>query len=104
MGLLKDILAAVAEAKTNVVSVNARVRKDKVAVTNIGADGDVTSGWTHGRTGEANLPCGEGTGRARQSGGARDRAACTLEGVRYFSTLGELSRPGGALTGGAGER
>ena len=35
VGLLKDILAAVTETKTNVVSVNARVRKDKVGVVNI---------------------------------------------------------------------
>ena len=32
VGLLKDILAAIADSKTNVVSVNARVRKDKVGV------------------------------------------------------------------------
>ncbi len=38
VGLLKDILAAVAETKTNALSVNARVRKDKVAVTNIVLD------------------------------------------------------------------
>ncbi|MGH2406095.1 MAG: RelA/SpoT family protein, partial [bacterium] len=38
VGLLKDILAAIAETKTNVLSVNARVRKDKVAVTNIVLD------------------------------------------------------------------
>ena len=38
VGLLKDILAAIAETKTNVVSVNARIRKDKVAVTNIVLD------------------------------------------------------------------
>ena len=35
VGLLKDMLAAVTETKTNVVSVNARVRKDKVGVVNI---------------------------------------------------------------------
>jgi GTP pyrophosphokinase len=38
VGLLKDVLAAIAETKTNVLSVNARVRKDKVAVTNIVLD------------------------------------------------------------------
>jgi len=38
VGLLKDILAAIAEGHTNVVSVNARVRKDKVAVVNIVLD------------------------------------------------------------------
>lgn len=38
VGLLKDILAAIAEAKTNVVSVNARVRKDKVGVVNLVLD------------------------------------------------------------------
>ncbi len=38
VGLLKDILAAIAETKTNALSVNARVRKDKVAVTNIVLD------------------------------------------------------------------
>src|SRR3972149_5135315 len=35
VGLLKDILAAIADSRTNVVSVNARVRKDKVAVVNL---------------------------------------------------------------------
>ncbi len=38
VGLLKDILAAIAESRTNVVSVNARVRKDKVAVVNLVLD------------------------------------------------------------------
>ena len=38
VGLLKDVLAAIAETKTNALSVNARVRKDKVAVTNIVLD------------------------------------------------------------------
>ncbi|MGH2453256.1 MAG: RelA/SpoT family protein [bacterium] len=38
VGLLKDILAAVGESRTNVVSVNARVRKDKVAIVNIVLD------------------------------------------------------------------
>ncbi len=38
VGLLKDILAAIAETKTNILSVNARVRKDKVAITNIVLD------------------------------------------------------------------
>ncbi len=38
VGLLKDMLAVIAETKTNVLSVNARVRKDKVAVTNIVLD------------------------------------------------------------------
>ncbi len=38
VGLLKDILAAVTETKTNVVSVNARVRKDKVGIVNIVVD------------------------------------------------------------------
>ena len=38
VGLLKDILGAVTETKTNVVSVNARVRKDKVGVVNIVVD------------------------------------------------------------------
>ncbi len=38
VGLLKDILAAIAETKTNVVSVNARVRKDKVGVINLVLD------------------------------------------------------------------
>jgi GTP pyrophosphokinase len=47
VGLLKDILAAIAETKTNVVSVNARVRKDKVAVTNIVLD-IRTVGQLHG--------------------------------------------------------
>ena len=38
VGLLKDVLAAIAESRTNVVSVNARVRKDKVAIVNIVLD------------------------------------------------------------------
>ncbi|MDQ7850595.1 MAG: ACT domain-containing protein, partial [Armatimonadota bacterium] len=38
VGLLKDILAAIAESRTNVVSVNARVRKDRVAVVNLVLD------------------------------------------------------------------
>jgi guanosine-3',5'-bis(diphosphate) 3'-pyrophosphohydrolase len=38
VGLLKDIMAAVAETKTNALSVNARVRKDKVVVTNLVLD------------------------------------------------------------------
>ncbi len=38
VGLLKDILAAIGESRTNVVSVNARVRKDKVAVVNLVLD------------------------------------------------------------------
>ncbi len=38
IGLLKDIMAAISESKTNMVSVNARVRKDKVVVINIVAD------------------------------------------------------------------
>jgi len=38
VGMLKDILGAISEAKTNLVSVNARARKDKVAVINIVAD------------------------------------------------------------------
>jgi GTP pyrophosphokinase len=38
VGLLKDILAAVTETRTNVVSVNARVRKDKVGIVNIVVD------------------------------------------------------------------
>ncbi|HLE78075.1 MAG TPA: bifunctional (p)ppGpp synthetase/guanosine-3',5'-bis(diphosphate) 3'-pyrophosphohydrolase [bacterium] len=38
VGLLKDVLAAIADSKTNVVSVNARVRKDKVGVVNIVLD------------------------------------------------------------------
>ncbi len=38
VGLLKDILAAIADSKTNVVSVNARVRKDKVGVINVVLD------------------------------------------------------------------
>jgi len=36
--MLKDILAAISETKTNLVSLNARVRKDKVAVIDIVAD------------------------------------------------------------------
>ncbi|HLJ60453.1 MAG TPA: bifunctional (p)ppGpp synthetase/guanosine-3',5'-bis(diphosphate) 3'-pyrophosphohydrolase [bacterium] len=43
VGMLKDILGAITETKTNLVSVNARVRKDKVAVVSIVADiGNVT--------------------------------------------------------------
>jgi GTP diphosphokinase / guanosine-3',5'-bis(diphosphate) 3'-diphosphatase len=38
VGLLKDILAVVSETRTNVVSVNARVRKDKVGIVNIVVD------------------------------------------------------------------
>jgi GTP diphosphokinase / guanosine-3',5'-bis(diphosphate) 3'-diphosphatase len=38
VGLLKDILAVVTETRTNVVSVNARVRKDKVGIVNIVVD------------------------------------------------------------------
>jgi guanosine-3',5'-bis(diphosphate) 3'-pyrophosphohydrolase len=38
VGLLKDIMAAIAETKSNALSVNSRVRKDKVAVTNIVLD------------------------------------------------------------------
>lgn len=38
VGLLKDILGAITETKTNVVSVNARVRKDKVGMVNIVLD------------------------------------------------------------------
>ncbi len=38
VGLLKDVLAAIADSKTNVVSVNARVRKDKVGVINVVLD------------------------------------------------------------------
>jgi GTP pyrophosphokinase len=38
VGLLKDILAAVTETRTNVVSVNARVRKDKVGIINLVVD------------------------------------------------------------------
>ncbi len=38
VGLLKDILAAIAESKTNVASVNARVRRDKVGVINLVLD------------------------------------------------------------------
>ena len=38
VGLLKDILGAVTETKTNVVSVNARVRKDKVGIVNLVVD------------------------------------------------------------------
>ncbi len=38
VGLLKDVLAAIAESKTNVVSVNARVRRDKVGVINLVLD------------------------------------------------------------------
>ncbi|MGQ0568690.1 MAG: RelA/SpoT family protein [Armatimonadota bacterium] len=38
VGLLKDIMAAIADTKINALSVNSRVRKDKVAVTNIVLD------------------------------------------------------------------
>ncbi len=38
VGLLKDMLAAVTETRTNVVSVNARVRKDKVGIVNLVVD------------------------------------------------------------------
>jgi GTP pyrophosphokinase len=38
VAMLKDILAAISETKTNLVSLNARVRKDKVAVIDIVAD------------------------------------------------------------------
>ncbi len=38
VGLLKDVLAAISETKTNVVSVNARVRKDKVGIIDIVLD------------------------------------------------------------------
>jgi guanosine-3',5'-bis(diphosphate) 3'-pyrophosphohydrolase len=38
VGLLKDILAAIADTKTNVVSVNARVRRDKIGVINVVLD------------------------------------------------------------------
>jgi GTP diphosphokinase / guanosine-3',5'-bis(diphosphate) 3'-diphosphatase len=38
VGLLKDILTAIAEHKTNVVSINSRVRKDKIVVTSIVMD------------------------------------------------------------------
>jgi GTP pyrophosphokinase len=38
LGLLKDLMAAISETKTNMVSVNARVRKDKVVVINVVAD------------------------------------------------------------------
>jgi GTP diphosphokinase / guanosine-3',5'-bis(diphosphate) 3'-diphosphatase len=38
VGLLKDILSTVTETRTNVVSVNARVRKDKVGIVNIVVD------------------------------------------------------------------
>ena len=38
VGLLSDITAAIAETKTNILSANSRVRKDKVAVTNIVLD------------------------------------------------------------------
>jgi GTP pyrophosphokinase len=38
VGLLKDIMAAIAETKTNALSVNSRVRKDKVVITNIVLD------------------------------------------------------------------
>jgi GTP pyrophosphokinase len=38
VGLLKDIMAAISETKTNALSVNSRVRKDKVVITNIVLD------------------------------------------------------------------
>ncbi len=38
VGLLKDVLAAVADTRTNVLSVNARVRKDKVGVIHLTVD------------------------------------------------------------------
>ncbi len=38
VGLLKDVMAAIAETKSNALSVNARVRKDKTVVTNIVLD------------------------------------------------------------------
>ncbi len=38
VGLLKDVLAAIADSKTNVVSVNARVRRDKVGLINLVLD------------------------------------------------------------------
>jgi len=38
VGLLKDILAAIAETRTNVLSMNARIRRDKVVVTNVVLD------------------------------------------------------------------
>jgi GTP pyrophosphokinase len=38
VGLLKDILAAIADSKTNVLTVNARVRKDKVGLINLVLD------------------------------------------------------------------
>lgn len=38
VGLLKDILAAIAETRTNVLSMNARLRRDKVVVTNVVLD------------------------------------------------------------------
>ncbi len=38
IGLLKDLMAAISETKTNMVSVNARVRKDKVVVIHVVAD------------------------------------------------------------------
>ena len=38
VGLLKDILAAIADSKTNVLSVNARVRKDKVGIVTLVLD------------------------------------------------------------------
>lgn len=38
VGLLKDVLASIAESKTNVVSVNARVRRDKVGIINLVLD------------------------------------------------------------------
>jgi len=56
VGLLKDILAAITEAKTNMVSVNARVRKDKVAIVNVVADiRNVTQLTAVMRTGRASL-------------------------------------------------
>ncbi len=38
VGLLKDVLASIAESKTNVASVNARVRRDKVGIINLVLD------------------------------------------------------------------
>jgi len=38
VGLLKDVLAAIADSKTNIVTVNARVRRDKVGLINLVLD------------------------------------------------------------------
>ncbi len=38
VGLLKDVLAAIGDSKTNVVTVNARVRRDKVGLINLVLD------------------------------------------------------------------